>query len=114
MAKREIEIGEVGRRVADNITATRTECGLTLVQLADLTEEHGRPLSLSALSLIAQKKRRVDVDDLAVIAAALDVSPSTLMGEAKMTDAEIDRLLFDRMTNVSKELRRKGVNRGNK
>lgn len=112
--KQDIEIGDVGKRVVDNITATRKERGLTLQQLSDLTEEHGRRLSLSALSLIATGKRRVDVDDLAVLAAALNVSASYLLGEAHISDTEITELMIELMTNAGKELRRKGVSRGNR
>ena len=42
-------------------------------QLSERTGEAGRTLSASALNSIETGKRRVDVDDLMALAAALDV-----------------------------------------
>jgi len=80
MAKQEMETGRIGKAVIDNLNRIRKDRGLTLVQLSDRTEETGRKLSISALSLIATGKRRVDVDDLWALAVALQTTPYDLMG----------------------------------
>ena len=72
-----MESGPTGRAVVDNLARLRK--GMTLNQLSERTEEAGRKLSVSALSLIAKGKRRVDVDDLMALAVALDISPITLL-----------------------------------
>ncbi|EHM29101.1 hypothetical protein SPW_2559 [Streptomyces sp. W007] len=41
----------------------------------------GRPMTITMLSRIECRQRRCDVDDLVAIAAALDVSPLTLLAE---------------------------------
>jgi transcriptional regulator with XRE-family HTH domain len=65
--------------VAENVTQFRRDRHLTLVQLSERTAQLGRGLSVSALSLIATGKRRVDVDDLMVLAVALEVPPVSLL-----------------------------------
>jgi transcriptional regulator with XRE-family HTH domain len=80
MAKQEMETGRIGKAVIDNLNRIRKDRGLTLVQLSERTEETGRKLSISALSLIATGKRRVDVDDLWALAVALQTTPYDLMG----------------------------------
>jgi transcriptional regulator with XRE-family HTH domain len=79
MAKTDMETGPTGQTVAENMKRLYKNRGLTLVQLSERTEQAGRGLSVSALSLIATGKRRVDVDDLMVLAVALDVSPISLL-----------------------------------
>ena len=79
MTKADIETGPTGQAVAENVTRLRSERRLTLVQLSERTEAAGRGLSVSALSLIATGKRRVDVDDLMVLAVALDMDPVSLL-----------------------------------
>lgn len=73
-------MGRIGKKVIDNLNRIRKDRGLTLVQLSERTEETGRKLSMSALSLIATGKRRVDVDDLWALAVALQTTPYDLMG----------------------------------
>ena len=80
MAKQDMEIGAAGRQVIENMFRLRKTAGLTLVQLSERTEKAGRGLSVSALSLIATGKRRVDVDDLSTLASALGVSTAELLG----------------------------------
>ena len=80
MAKQEMETGPRGKAVIDNLNRIRKDRGLTLVQLSGPHEEAGPKLSMSALSLIATGKRRVDVDDLWVLAVALQTTPYDLMG----------------------------------
>jgi transcriptional regulator with XRE-family HTH domain len=52
---------------------------VSLKQLEERTALRGRKISLSALSKIENGDRKVDVDDLLVIALALDTSPTALL-----------------------------------
>lgn len=51
--------------------------------------EVGRRLTHSAVDQIEKGTRRVDVDDLMALAAALDVSPATLLMPVGEEDQEI-------------------------
>jgi transcriptional regulator with XRE-family HTH domain len=73
MAARSIEIGEAGGHVAAAIAAQRQRRGWDQRHLAGLVTEAGRPMSTSVLGKIEAGARRVDVDDLVVLAAALKV-----------------------------------------
>lgn len=92
MAKRRVELGATGRQVRDNVrdrailsmrrdgeSRRERDEPLTLAALSERTRELGRVLSASALSEIQTGARRVDVDDLMVLAAAMDVSPHMLL-----------------------------------
>jgi transcriptional regulator with XRE-family HTH domain len=79
MAKSDMEAGPTGKTVMENVKRLYKARGMNLNQLSERTEELGRKLSVSALSLVATGKRRVDVDDLMALAAALIVSPATLL-----------------------------------
>lgn len=52
---------------------------MTLRDLSARLEEMGRPLSHATISEIERGARRVDVDDLTTLAAALGVSPASLL-----------------------------------
>ncbi|WP_409473121.1 helix-turn-helix domain-containing protein [Streptomyces sp. HC307] len=62
-----------------NVARIREARGMTKKQLADRTEELGRPIPPLGVSRIEAGTRRVDVDDLAALAVALRVSPITLL-----------------------------------
>lgn len=47
--------------------------------LADSLEQNGRPMSYTAISQVENKQRRVDSDELAILAAELDISIATLL-----------------------------------
>ncbi|MFE7510111.1 hypothetical protein ACFU8I_02620 [Streptomyces sp. NPDC057540] len=82
-----IEFGRAGRAVATNIRRLRSERGLSLRSLAEALEQHGRHLGEDALGKIEKGARvdagggvrRVDVDDLAALAAVLEVAPAELL-----------------------------------
>jgi transcriptional regulator with XRE-family HTH domain len=65
--------------VSANVKRLRTEQNLGLRGLAKELGEAGRPLGHSAVDQIEKGTRRVDVDDLVALAAALGVSPITLL-----------------------------------
>ncbi len=79
MATRPVEIGPTGRQTATNIERIRTLLGISQRQLAECLSDLGRPIPSTALSKIERGDRRCDVDDLVAIAAALGVSPATLL-----------------------------------
>lgn len=74
-------IGPAGIRTARAIERTRTARGLAQRQLADRVTALGLPMTITMLSRIERRRRRCDVDDLVALAAALDISPLTLLAE---------------------------------
>ncbi len=72
-------LGSSGRTVAENVERLRNKQNLTFAALAKRLEEIGRPIPTLGLRKIVAQTRRVDVDDLAALAAALGVSPATLL-----------------------------------
>lgn len=74
-------MGPAGREVAAAVARLRAERGITQAQLSDRVTAAGRPLGRQTIAEIEILRRRVDVDDLAVLAAALGTSPEALMGD---------------------------------
>jgi len=74
-----IETGPAGRAVATNVAALRARRHLDQRDLARRTADLGRPLSVSTISRIEQGDRRVDADDLVVLAMALSCTPNALL-----------------------------------
>ncbi|MFD8695631.1 helix-turn-helix domain-containing protein [Kitasatospora purpeofusca] len=72
-------LGPTGEHVRRNVTRIREARGLTKKELADRTAELGRPIPPLGVSRVEAGTRRVDADDLVVLAVALDVSPSSLL-----------------------------------
>lgn len=79
MATRRVELDATGETVRRNIASLRDYRRLTLRQFAAELSTSARPLSYTTLSQIENGARRVDVDDLVVLAQALGVSPATLL-----------------------------------
>lgn len=79
MPAKKIELGPTARAVALTITIHRATAGLTVAEFAERVTAAGRPLTRQAASEIEAGRRRVDVDDLVVIASVLGVSPATLL-----------------------------------
>lgn len=77
--QRAIEISTTGRSVAANILRLRKARGLTVKSLSMRLTNGGRSIPPSGLTRIELGGRRVDVDDLVALAAALEVEPSQLM-----------------------------------
>jgi transcriptional regulator with XRE-family HTH domain len=90
MATRPVEIDATGQQTARNIERLRTKLGVSQRRLAVRLTEMGRPMPGTALSKIERGERRVDVDDLVVIAVALGVSPSTLLLPEVGDDREVE------------------------
>ncbi len=71
--------GPTAQRVARNVHQLRNGRKLSLQALSDALTGLGQPISLGQLSKLENGDRRVDVDDLVALAAALGVSPSRLL-----------------------------------
>lgn len=72
-------LGPVGEQVRANVERLREARGLTKKELADRTQELGRPVPPLGVSRIEAGARRVDADDLVALADALNVSPLDLL-----------------------------------
>lgn len=72
-------IGPVGHQVRQNIERLRVQHGLTKKALSGWTRFAGRTVPPLAISRIEAGTRRVDADDLAVLATALGVTPTMLL-----------------------------------
>lgn len=83
-------LGATGEAVAANVERLRTEQNLTFAALSERLSRIGRPIPTLGLRKIVAETRRVDADDLAALAAALDVSPVTLlMPETSDADEQV-------------------------
>lgn len=72
-------LGPTGEQVRANVVRIREARGMTKKQLADRTQELGRPIPPLGISRIEAGARRVDADDLVALAVALQVSPVALL-----------------------------------
>jgi len=88
MARRVIEIGAVGRRVAENLARMRGSEKATYTDLSQWLDRLGRPLSAETLGKVEKQERRIDVDDLVALAVALDTTPNRLLLTGTADDAE--------------------------
>jgi len=79
MAARAIQIGEAGTHFAAAVAEHRQRQGWDQAHLAARVTEAGRPMSASVLGKVEAGSRRVDIDDLVAIAAALDALPEQLL-----------------------------------
>ncbi len=84
MATRRVVIGPTGHTVRANVSKFRKLRGLTLRELAERLEQGGRKMAHNTISEIERGARRVDVDDLTALAAALDVAPVDLLSATTM------------------------------
>lgn len=75
--------GVAGRNVSRNVERLRNQRGLSFVDLAELLKQEGRPIPVLGLRRIEKGERRVDVDDMAALAAVFGVAePWDLAGNA--------------------------------
>lgn len=65
--------------VAATVRGLRRQHGLTLADLAARLTCLGHPIALNTLSKLETGARRITVDDLVALAAALDVTPHDLL-----------------------------------
>ncbi|GAC62375.1 helix-turn-helix domain-containing protein [Gordonia sihwensis] len=69
------DLGATSWAVAYHLRAVRTERGISLRGLSSLMKEVEYPMSHATLSEIERGDRRVTVDDLTALAAALGIAP---------------------------------------
>jgi transcriptional regulator with XRE-family HTH domain len=79
MADRKNPLGATGEAVRRNVKAHRERLNLGFADLSRKLEAVGRTIPVLGLSRIEKGDRRVDADDLTALAAALSVSPITLL-----------------------------------
>ena len=107
MAKEQNRVS-AAERVGRNVNRIRKSKDLTLAQLSKLTHDLDMPISLSVLSKIERGDRQVHVDDLEVLAEALEVGTFQLLARSEdPTEAQSEALnrlvvLIDRMEEMMK------------
>lgn len=72
-------IGAAGKNVAANLRRLREDRRLTTEGLSDVLREAGQPIAATGITKVEKLLRRVDVDDLVALAAALRVTPAQLL-----------------------------------
>jgi len=72
-------VGPVGRIVAANVRNLRADRGLTKQALADRCTDIGRPIPVLGIARIEEHARRVDADDLVVLAMVFGIEPGQLL-----------------------------------
>ncbi|QZT60937.1 helix-turn-helix domain-containing protein [Mycolicibacterium austroafricanum] len=79
MSGKKMDLGPVGQHAAANVKALRETRRLTYADLSRILDELGRPIPPLGLRRIEAGGRRIDLDDLAALALALEVSPLTVL-----------------------------------
>lgn len=79
MARSAIDVGPIGRGVATNLLRLRKARGLTSRQLSAKTADAGRYMPASGITRMEHGERRIDVDDLVILAQVLDVTVGHLL-----------------------------------
>lgn len=74
-----MDLGPVGQHAAANVKALREKRRLTYADLSRILDDLGRPIPPLGLRRIEAGGRRIDLDDLAALALALEVSPLAIL-----------------------------------
>lgn len=85
--KRQVSLGPTGEHVRRNVQRARKGRGLTHAQVVERMAENGVSMPRTALSEIENGGRRVDVDDLTALSAALDVPVLALLFDVEDLNA---------------------------
>lgn len=92
MATNEVPRGPISGYVVENVKRLRAQQRWSFAEFSEQMKRVGRPMLGSGLHRLEQGKRRIDVDDIVALAAALDVSPISLLmpftstGEVDLTE----------------------------
>jgi transcriptional regulator with XRE-family HTH domain len=78
-ASKSPKLGPTGEAVRSNVRRVRDAQGVSAAELSKRVGNLGRPIPLVGIQRIESGERRPDTDDLVVLAAALGVSPATLL-----------------------------------
>ena len=76
---KKIEPGPIGVNVARNVRRLRQDAGYGYAEISRYLDAVGRPIPPLGLRHLEEGKRRVDVDELVMLACALGVAPLTLL-----------------------------------
>jgi hypothetical protein len=76
---KKIEPGPVGLNVARNVRRLREAAGYGYAELSRLLTDMGRPIPPLGIRHLEEGSRRVDVDELVMLATALQVAPMELL-----------------------------------
>ncbi|WP_086006460.1 helix-turn-helix domain-containing protein [Nocardia araoensis] len=79
MAEKKNPLGATGETVAANVQKMREQSNLSYAELSRRLQAIGRTIPTLGLRKIESRERRIDADDLVALAAALEVSPLTLL-----------------------------------
>ncbi|MEV7125888.1 hypothetical protein [Streptomyces sp. NPDC093260] len=82
-------LGPVGDRVRANVERIREARNMSKRELSEATALLKRPIPPLGMSRLAAGTRRVDADDLVVLALALNVSPLTLLLPDSWSDDDV-------------------------
>ena len=81
MSRPKKPFGETHVRVAANVRHIRQSLGMSSYALADRVRQLGGAIDQAGIARLETCQRRIDVDDLAVLARALNVDPGRLLTE---------------------------------
>ena len=104
MAGKKTDLGPIGENVAQTVRKFRESRRFSYAELSRKLGQFGREIPPLGLRRIEAGDRRVDVDDLAALAIALNVSPLALL--LPMTDSRV--LPADEDAHHSEEIWRWG------
>lgn len=103
MAGKKSDLGPTGVALTHNVRRRREKLGLSYAELSRRLADIGRDIPTLGLRRIEAGTRRVDADDLMALAAALGVSPITLLvplaggAQASVTTTGAGKLRADRL-----------------
>ena len=100
MAKPKVNAGAATEAVAANLARIRNDGRISVRAMA---ERSGNRLTPNAVSEIENGRRKVDVDDLVILAIALDVSPATLLMPPASLTKPVRERGYDNPPNWSPE-----------
>ena len=115
MGTRKVEQGQIGMNVAAQVRRVREQRGWSLRELSEQMGAVGRPVQASGLAKVEAGDRRVDVDDLAALATALDVEVHRLLWpdggpiEPSIADVRKNREALRPLLAAGRRARARGV-----
>jgi transcriptional regulator with XRE-family HTH domain len=104
MPTRRVGIGPTGETVRTRIAKFRKIRGYTLRELAEVMGRNRTPMAHNTISEIELGARRVDVDDLVALAAALEVLPIDLLGAVHTIDV-VPSFVLDQLSRIIEQAR---------
>ncbi|HZM77576.1 MAG TPA: helix-turn-helix transcriptional regulator [Candidatus Limnocylindrales bacterium] len=79
MGTKPVQSGPIGERIRFQLKALRDEQSLTQANLASVAAQLGRPMADNTLAKIETGQRRMDADDVVMMALALGTTPNRLL-----------------------------------